>query len=160
MGQYLLGIDLGAGSLKASVIDAQGAVLGEASHPLGTSIPHFGWSEQDPAAWFAALCAAVPQALAQASVLPGALACIGISAGAHSLVLTGPDGKVLRPAIMWNDQRSAAEAAALHVATGDMIIATAYNRVNPTWTLAMLAWLRAHEPDVFAQVERLYLAKD
>ncbi len=160
MKQHLLGIDLGAGSLKATVIDATGAVLGEASHPITTMVRHFGWSEQDPAEWFFALCAAVPAALGRASIQPEELAGIGISAGAHIPVLTDDLGTVLRPAILWNDQRSAAQAAELHARAGEQIIATSLNRVNPTWTLAMLAWLRENEPAVIARTKRLYLAKD
>ena len=156
----LLGIDLGAGSLKATLIDTTGHVLGEAACPITTRIPHFGWSEQDPAEWFAALCSAVPAALAAAGLAAEAVTGIGISAGAHIPVLTDAAGKVLRPAILWNDQRSASEAAALHEQAGAEIIARSLNRVNPTWTLAMLAWLRAHEPDVFAKATRLFLAKD
>ena len=68
MKPHLLGIDLGAGSLKATIIDATGHVVGEASQPITTMVPHFGWSEQDPAEWFAALCAAVPAALAAAGI--------------------------------------------------------------------------------------------
>jgi len=156
----LLGIDLGAGSLKATLIDARGAVLGEASCPITTSVPHFGWSEQDPADWFAALCAAVPAALKAAGQAPNSITGIGISAGAHIPVLTDAAGTVLRPAILWNDQRSALEAAALHAQAGAEIIARSLNRVNPTWTLAMLAWLRAREPEIFGKASRLYLAKD
>ena len=77
---------------------------------------------------------------------PGAIAGIGVSAGAHIPVLTDADGTVIRPAIMWNDQRSAAEAAELHGRAGGMIIATSLNRANPTWSLPMLAWLQKHEP--------------
>ena len=160
MSTYLLGIDLGAGSLKATIINPHGTVLGEGSHPVTTSVPQFGWSEQDPAEWFAALCAAIPAALAACGIQASQIAGIGISAGAHICVLTDAAGRVLRPAIMWNDQRSAAEAAALHEAAGAQIIAASLNRVNPTWTLAMLAWVRAHEPDIFAKARRLYLAKD
>ncbi len=161
MGQsYLLGIDLGAGSLKATVMTDTGMVAGEGSHKITTSVPHFGWSEQDPAEWFAALCAAVPHAIAAAGIEAGDISGIGISAGAHIPVLTDEHGTVLRPAIMWNDQRSAAQAAALHAAAGAQIVAASLNRVNPTWTLAMLAWLRENEPDVFARARRLYLAKD
>jgi xylulokinase len=160
MTAYLMGIDLGAGSLKATIIDAAGRVAGEASHPVTTSVPHPGWSEQDPGEWLAALCAAAPAALAAAGLAAGAITGIGISAGAHIPVLTDRQGQVLRPAIMWNDQRSAAQAAALHERAGAMIIKTSLNRVNPTWTLAMLAWLREHEPAVVARVTRLYLAKD
>jgi xylulokinase len=75
-------------------------------------------------------------------------------------VLTDAEGAVLRPAIMWNDQRSAAQAAALQERASDLILAKSLNRVNPTWTLAMLAWLQEHEPEVIAQTKRLYLAKD
>lgn len=160
MTKYLLGIDLGAGSLKATVITDTGEVAGEASHKVTTSVPHFGWSEQDPAEWFEALCMAVPAAIASAGIPASAISGIGISAGAHIPVLTDEAGTVLRPAIMWNDQRSATQAAALHEAAGAEIIATSLNRVNPTWTLAMLAWLRENEPDVIARTKRLYLAKD
>lgn len=158
--KYLLGIDLGAGSLKATLIDETGAIAGEAAHPVTTSIPRFGWSEQSPAEWFSALCSAVPAALEAASLPASAIAGIGLSAGAHIPVLTDEAGTVLRPAIMWNDQRAAAEAAALHEAAGEKIIATSLNRANPTWTLAMLAWLQANEPATMARAKRLYLAKD
>jgi len=157
---YLLGVDLGAGSLKATIIDAAGNVLGEGAHPITTSVPHFGWSEQDPAEWFTALCAAVREAMLDAIIAPEEITSIGISAGAHIPVLTDDAGTVLRPAIMWNDQRSAAQAAALHEKAGAQIIETSLNRVNPTWTMAMLAWLAENEPATIARATRLYLAKD
>ena len=157
---HLLGIDLGAGSLKATIISATGVVEGEASHTVTTHVPQFGWSEQDPAEWFAALCAAVPKALAAAGLTGRDITGIGISAGAHTPVLTDEAGSVLRPAMMWNDQRSAEQAAALHELAGTKIIDSSLNKVNPTWTLAMLAWLREHEPAVFSRARRLYLAKD
>jgi xylulokinase len=157
---YLLGVDLGAGSLKATIIDAAGHVLGEGAHPITTSVPHFGWSEQDPAEWFTALCAAVPAALQAAGITSESLTGIAISAGAHIPVLTDDAGTVLRPAIMWNDQRSATQAAALHARACAKIIETSLNRVNPTWTMAMLAWLSEHEPATIARTTRLYLAKD
>jgi len=158
--KYLLGIDLGAGSLKASIIDETGRLKGEAAHQVTTSIPRFGWSEQSPSEWFAALCAAVPAALEAAALPASAIAGIGISAGAHIPVLTDEAGIVLRPAIMWNDQRAAAEAAALNEKASAKIIASSLNRANPTWTLAMLAWLQANEPATMARAKRLYLAKD
>lgn len=157
---YLLGVDLGAGSLKATIVDDDGRVAGEGSQPIETSMPKFGWSEQDPDSWFEALCRAIPQALKGAGIEPGAIAGVGLSAGAHIPVLTDAHGKVLRPAIMWNDQRSAAEARELHEAAGELILARSLNKVNPTWTLAMLKWLGRHEPETVAKVGRLYLAKD
>ena len=157
---YLLGIDLGASSLKATLVTPDGVVKASASAPVTTHVRQFGWAEQDPAEWLSALRAAVPEVLAKASVAPELIVGIGISAGAHIPVLTDATGAVLRPAIMWSDQRAAEQAAALHQLAGEQIIKTGLNRVNPTWTLAMLAWLQAHEPAVMANVRRLYLAKD
>jgi xylulokinase len=157
---HLLGVDLGAGSLKASVIRAEGKLAGEASHPLNTSIPHFGWSEQNPEDWVAAFAAAVPKAIAAAGIRPGEIAGIGLSGGAHIPVLLDCDDRPVRPAILWNDQRSAAEARELHERAGQLIVETSLNRVNPTWSLAMLLWLQRHEPGTIARVARLMIAKD
>lgn len=157
---YLLGVDLGAGSLKATIIDESGGLIGEASHPIETRTPKPGWSEQDPEGWWRALCLALPRALAAAKLSGGDIAAVGISAGAHIAVLTDEDGRVLRPAILWNDQRSAAEAEALHAEAGAEIIESSLNRANPTWTLAQLAWLKRHEPEVTDRTARLYIAKD
>jgi xylulokinase len=156
----VLGIDLGAGSLKATLVDETGATLAEAAAPIVTLNPKPGWSEQDPAAWWRALCAAVPQALAKAGLPASEVAAVGISAGAHIAVLEDADGQVIRPAIMWNDQRSSAEAAELHERAGELIIAKGLNRANPTWTLCQLAWLQKHEPEAIARTRRLYIAKD
>lgn len=156
----LLGIDLGAGSLKASVVSPEGALLGEAAEPVATASPRPGWSEQDPADWYAALCGAVPAALEAADIAPGAIAALGVSGGAHIAVLLDDQDRVIRPAIMWSDQRSGPQAEALHARAGEAIIATGFNKVNPTWTLAQLAWLKQHEPGAAARTRRLFVAKD
>lgn len=157
---HLLGIDLGAGSLKATIIAKDGTVAGEGSHGIATSIPRFGWSEQNPADWYMALRHAVPAALRAAGLAPAEIAGIACSGGAHIPVLTDAEDRVIRPAIMWNDQRSAQEARELHERAGEMIIRTSLNRVNPTWSLAMLKWLQRHEPDAVKRTRRLYLSKD
>lgn len=156
----LLGIDLGAGSLKATIIDSSGATLGEGAHPIVTAAPHPGWSEQDPEDWYRALCRAVPAALAAARIDGKELAGIGISAGAHIPVLLDSDHRVLRPAILWSDLRSGAEAAALHEQAGDLITARSLNKANATWSLPMLRWLQSHEPELVARVARVCIAKD
>jgi xylulokinase len=156
----LLGIDLGAGSLKATLIDVTGRTLAEAAAPVATRTPKPGWSEQDPAEWWQALTAAVPQVLEKAGLPAGEIAAVGLSAGAHIAVLEDADGQVIRPAIMWNDQRSTREASELHERAGEMIVATGLNRANPTWSLCQLAWLQKHEPEAVSRTSRLYLAKD
>lgn len=158
--RYMLGIDLGAGSLKASVIDDAGRLCGEAAYPVVTLMPQPGFAEQDVGGWWQAMVAAVPQAVAAAGIAAAQISGIGVSAGAHIPVLMDAAGTVIRPAIMWSDQRAAAQAAALQAQAGAMIERTSLNRVNATWTLAMLAWLQAHEPASTARVKRLFLAKD
>ena len=159
-GTHLLGIDLGAGSLKATIIRKDGSVAGEGAHGVATSTPKFGWSEQNPADWYAALCRAVPSAIKAAKIRPEQIAGIGLSGGAHIPVLTDAEDQVIRPAIMWSDQRSANEARELHEQAGDLIIKTSLNRVNPTWSLAMLKWLQRHEAESIKRVRRLYISKD
>jgi xylulokinase len=156
----LLGIDLGVGSLKASLIRPDGTVAGEASAALGTNTPQPGWSEQDPAEWWQALCRGVSEALATSSSDPGKVAGLAVSAGAHIGVLTDDTDQVLRPAILWSDTRSAAEAAELHEQAGDQIIASTLNRANPTWLLPQLLWLRRNQADLVERTHRIYLAKD
>ena len=157
---FLMGVDIGAGSLKSTVIDAAGAVRGTASAPLVTAAPRPGWSEQDPQAWWEALCRTAPQALRAAGIAPYRLAGIAVSAGAHTPVLTDRAGRVLRPAILWSDTRSSAEAAELAAAYGPEILSIGHNQPQPTWTLAQLLWLSRHEPRVMEATARITVAKD
>lgn len=156
----MLGVDLGAGSLKACLVRSDGAVVGEASHPVHTLTPKFGWSEQDPEQWYPAFCHAVPRALRAASVSADAVAVIGISAGAHIQVLMDSSNRVIRPAILWSDQRSVQEARELHERAGEVIVKTSLNQANPTWSLPQLLWLQRHEPASVRRVARIFAAKD
>lgn len=158
--RYLMGVDLGSSNLKATIIRTDGSLAGEASHPIDTQIPHSGWAEQNPQDWYAAFCKAVPRAIRKAGIEASAIAGIGFSAGAHIPVLTDESDQVIRPAILWADQRSIAEARELHEKHGEMIIRTSLNRANPTWALAMLKWLQTHEPSAIKRTKRLFIAKD
>lgn len=157
---YLLGVDLGAGSLKVSVVQVDGVVVGEASYPIDTLKPRFNWSEQDPEQWYIAFCNAVPSALDASGISGDGVEVIGFSGGAHIQVLLDSQDRVIRPAILWSDQRSSEEAEELHDRAGSVIISASLNKSNPTWTLPQLLWLKRHEPDNVARVARLFLAKD
>lgn len=156
----VLGIDIGAGSLKTMVVDAKGCERGSASRDFATRTPHPGWSEQNPEDWWQALCDTVPRALADAGLSAASVRCVSFSAGAHTPVLTDADHGLLRPAIMWNDQRSGAEARELQAGHGARILDLALNRATPTWTMPQLMWLTRHEPELVARVRRVYVAKD
>jgi xylulokinase len=156
----VVGIDIGAGSLKVCVVNGAGRELGSASHSYPTRSPHPGWSEQDPEDWWRALCDTVPRALDAACVAPTHVRAVCFSGGAHTPVLLDADDRVLRPAILWSDQRSGAEAHWLREQHGDTILRTALNRPSPTWTLPQLMWVRRHEPDVAAATRRVLIAKD
>ena len=156
----VLGIDIGAGSLKTMVVDAHGRERGSASRDFTTQTPNPSWSEQNPEDWWQALCDTVPRALASAGLSAACVRCVGFSAGAHTPVLTDADNRLVRPAILWNDQRSGAEAKELDAAHGQLILDVALNRATPTWTMPQLLWLTRHEPELVATVRRVYVAKD
>lgn len=156
----LMGIDLGAGSLKVTIINVAGQLLGSASSSVTTSIRYPGWSEQDPAEWYQGLCSAVPRALGDATITAADISAVSFSAGAHTPVLLDKDDQIIRPAILWSDQRSSVESRELADQAGEMIAEIALNAPNPTWTLPQLKWLQRHEPEVINRVHRLLVAKD
>lgn len=154
-----LGLDLGTSELKALLLSDQHQVIATARATLTVQRPQPLWSEQDPAQWWAALQAVMnelhashPQALAR---LQG----IGLSGQMHGATLLDQHGRVLRPAILWNDGRSSAQCAQL---TRDVpqLAAITGNLAMPGFTAPKLLWVREHEPDVFAQVARVLLPKD
>ncbi len=154
---FFLGIDLAAGSLKAVLIDAQARMMAAASAPLKTHHPASGHAEQNPSDW----CAALKQVLGEignANHGFDALAGIAVSGGAHIGVLCDAQAAPLRPAIMWSDQRAHKEARQL--AEAGRVEPLAYNRPNPTWTLAQLVWLQHYEPEILPQCQKFYFAKD
>lgn len=154
-----LGLDLGTSELKGLLLDREHRIVGVARVPLTVSRPQPLWSEQSPEQWWDALeqlmlqlRAAHPQALA-------AVRAIGLSGQMHGAVLLDAQGAVLRPAILWNDGRSAAECAALTAAV-PRLAEIAGNLAMPGFTAPKLLWVRAHEPALFAQVRRVLLPKD
>ena len=157
---HLCGVDIGAGSVKSTIIDAHGRIAGAASMEIATQRPHPGWTEQEPDAWYAAMCDTVPRALGEAGLSGEDVLAVSFSAGAHTPVLLDADDRPLRPAILWSDQRSATQARTLREAHGEAILRAGYNQPHPTWTLPQLAWLKAHEADVAARTRKLMVAKD
>ncbi len=155
----LLGVDLGAGSLKSTVVGGDGKVLAAASVAVETLTPQPGFSEQDPENWWSALVASLAT-IWEAGIDPEQIAAISVTAGAHTHVLEDGQGRTLRPAIMWNDQRSGAQVGRERAARGARILELSGNRISPTWTLPQLVWLREEEPEIHARIRRIRPAKD
>lgn len=152
-----LGLDLGTSSVKAALFDADQRLVGQAGRPLEIARPQPGWSEQDPEDWWRAVEAAV-DALAAAHGLAG-LRGIGLSGQMHGAVCLDADDGVLRPAILWNDGRAVAECAAIEAAC-PRSREIAGNIAMAGFTAPKLAWMREHEPEVFAHVSTVLLPKD
>ena len=151
----LVGLDVGTTGIKALRISAEGEVLARAEKPYPLSTPQLGWVEQDPEDWWSAAEAAL------AEVGGDGLAGIGLSGQMHGLVALDGSDRVLRPAILWNDQRTGEECAEIESRVGlqDLVRLTG-NRALPGFTAPKLLWLRRHEPDVFARIAHVLLPKD
>lgn len=155
-----MGVDLGAGGVKVSIVHEDGSTVAEGSSPIVTSTPRFGWAEQDPAEWWSSACRAVRSALAAFGGSADQIVGVGVSGGAHIGVLTGDDGVPLRPAILWSDSRSVAEADELRDLADARILELSLNRVNPTWLLPQLLWIQRNDPAAVAATTRVFISKD
>jgi xylulokinase len=148
----LVGIDVGTTGVKGVAIDLEGRLLAGAAGDYPLSRPQPGWSEQDPEDWWRAAESAIRE------LPPGP---IGLSGQMHGLVVLDGDGSVLRPAILWNDQRTAAECAEIEERVGlARLIEITGNRALTGLTAPKLLWLRRHEPEVWARIRHVLLPKD
>ena len=118
MASTLLGIDLGAGGVKISAVSTEGRLLGEASQPIETSIPAFGWAEQDPEDWWQATVATIRGVVKKAKLKAADVKGIGLSGQMHGSVFLDKNGKVIRRALLWNDQRTEAECEEIESRAG------------------------------------------
>ena len=150
----LVGLDVGTTGVKAIGITPEGEVVSSAEETYPLSAPKPGWSEQDPDDWLRA----GESALAQLGSDPLR---IGFSGQMHGLVCLDEKDRVLRPAILWNDQRTGAECAEIEELIGlERLISLTGNRALPGFTAPKLLWLRRHEPDVYRRIRRIMLPKD
>jgi xylulokinase len=152
-----IGIDLGTSGVKAILVDEQQHILGSHTESLTVSRPQPLWSEQDPEQWWQATDRAM-LALGAQHDLTGVKA-LGLTGQMHGATLLDRQQKVLRPAILWNDGRSFAQCQALEKDVPQSRKITG-NLMMPGFTAPKLRWVAEHEPDVFAQVDKVLLPKD
>src|SRR5215471_3252874 len=160
--RYVLGIDVGTGGTRALVVGAKGALTGAAtSEHAAFASPQTGWAEQHPEDWWRACGEAVPAALRAADVDADQIACVGLSGQMHGAVLLDDADCVIRPALIWCDQRTAAECEELNSTMGrERIIASTCNPALTNFTLTKLMWVRNHEPQLWKRFRRFLLPKD
>lgn len=149
-----IGIDVGTSAVKVIAVAEDGAVLERREVPYPLSTPQPGWSEQNPDDWWSA----TEQAL---DGLTDGVAGIGLSGQMHGLVTLDAQDRPIRPAILWNDQRTAAECAEIEEKVGfDRLVELTGNRALTGFTAPKLLWLRKHEPDHYARIAHVMLPKD
>ncbi len=158
---HVIGIDVSTTATKALLVDGSGGVTGVASREYGYDIPHPMWTEQDPHLWWDAAIGAIGQLLDSTGISPDDVDGVGLTGQMHGSVLLDAGGEVIRPAILWNDQRTADECDEIRVRLGrDRLIAITGNDALTGFTAPKLLWVANHEPENWARVRTVMLPKD
>ena len=152
---YLLGVDFGTGGCKVTVIDPSGAVIESASGEYPTLHPKPAWAEQNPADWHRVMCRVLKKLKHR-----GEIAAVALDSYTHGAVLLNRNLEVIRPTIIWTDQRSVKECQELKKRHAGLIFKTAYQAPTPTWTLPQMLWLRNNEPRTLKQTRHILFVKD
>ncbi len=156
---YYIGVDLGTSAMKLLLVKNDGAIVNSTTKEYPLRFPHPGWSEQDPSEWWDALLSGVTELLIgfDANEVVG----IGVGGQMHGLVALDETDKVIRPAILWNDGRTAEETAWLNTAIGkEKLSEYTGNIAFAGFTAPKLLWMQKHEPESFAQISKIMLPKD
>ena len=157
-----LGIDIGTSGTKTIAIDESGAILASASVEYPCEHPAPGWSEQHPDLWWEATIKTVRGVLAKGHFSPEDIVGIGLSGQMHGSVFLDAEGNVVRPALLWNDQRTVAEAAEIESKAGgrEGLVRLVANRALVGFTAPKVLWVRQHEPANWDRVRQILLPKD
>ena len=159
---YLLGIDIGTSGTKTLLCTDDGVVVATATAPHPINSPQPGWSEQNPADWWTAVVAATRAVLRKAKLKGSDVGAIGLSGQMHGSVFLADGTKPLRPAILWNDQRTAEQCAQIESKAGGRakLIGMVANPALTGFTAPKILWVRQHEPRVYAKAKHVLLPKD
>jgi xylulokinase len=156
-----LGIDVSTTGAKALLIDERGSVVASASTELTVSTPRPLWSEQDPQEWWAGTVMSIRQVLARADATGDDVRAVGLTGQMHGLTMLDQENQVLRPAILWNDQRTALECEEITEKIGfERLLALTGNKMLTGFTAPKILWVRKHEPAVYARTAHILLPKD
>ena len=158
---HFLGIDTSTTGSKALIMDERGEVLAVASSPHTLQTPKPLWSEQDPREWWQAVAASIRLALEKAGLGGEGIAAVGLTGQMHGLVLLDETGNVLRPAILWNDQRTQSQCDEIHTRIGkERFIQITGNVALTGFTAPKILWVKQNEPECYARAKHVLLPKD
>jgi xylulokinase len=159
---YYLGIDVGTSGTKTLLIDPSGKVLAEANAEYPLHQPKPGWTEQDPEDWWNATVKTVRSVMRASKLKPDAVKAIGLSGQMHGSVFLDKNDRVIRRALLWNDQRTAAECDEITAAAGGRanLIRMVANPALTGFQAPKIVWLRNHEPKQFERLAKVLLPKD
>ena len=160
MEKYVLGVDIGSGSVKLTLLSQAGIIAATAGCEYPTHYPRVGWCEQAPEDWCTAFKSALADILTEAKAKPEQIEALSFDAATHTAVLLDENKQVLRNAILWTDQRSKAEVQLLKETCLDTIMEQAMNAPTTVWTLPQFLWLKKHEPEVWGKIRYILFAKD
>ncbi|HWZ01392.1 MAG TPA: xylulokinase [Edaphobacter sp.] len=158
----LLGVDVGTGGTRAVMIDRGGKVLASfASEHAPIRSEHIGWAEQEPEDWWRAARESIAGALAAAELTGAEIEAVGLTGQMHGCVMLDAEGNVLRPALIWADQRTQPQCDWLTEKIGfERLIELTCNPALPNFTLTKLLWVREHQPEIFAKIAHVLCPKD
>ena len=158
---YLLGIDIGTTSTRAIIIDENGKLVASSTKDYTLITPKPGWAEQNPEDWWNATVYTIKDTIESSNISPKDISCVGLSGQMHGSVFLDKEGKVIRPAILWCDQRTQAQCDKIYKIFGyDDFIKLSYNKALPGFTAPKILWLREVEPESYKKVSQILLPKD
>jgi len=161
MTEHVLGLDIGTTGAKALVVDGEGKVVARATSEYPLHTPRPGWAEQDPEDWWRGTVAAIREVMTKSGARPEEVRGIGLSGQQHGSVFLGKDGKVLREALLWCDQRTAAQCDWIHQTVGfERVVEETLNPVLTGFQAPKIVWLRDNEPELYERLRMILLPKD
>lgn len=160
MMEYVLGVDIGSGSVKLTLLSRQGQIAGTAGCEYPTFYPQVGWCEQNPEDWCSAFKTALQALLKQTGVTAHQIKALAPDAATHTAVLLSGKKQVLRNAILWTDQRCKEQVAQLKASCLETVEKQCLNTPTTVWTLPQFMWLQKYEPEVWRQTRYILFAKD
>ena len=158
---YLLGIDIGTSGTKTVLFDELGNTIASATWEYPLYQPHIGWAEQDPADWWKASYGSIAETVKKSGVNPRDIKGLGLSGQMHGMVLLDGENRVLRPSIIWCDQRTQAECDQITELVGaDRLIELTANPALTSFTASKVMWVKNHQPEIFEKTRHVLLPKD